>query len=378
MTQKTKTKTESVTLIKLPVQALREALSVFRKIAVKNNMPSLNCIIFEDGMMRASDLDQEVRWRGRIPASFRMALPLKELTESLKGPKGTETVVIGHHPEKPELAVVNHSHCKHTINQMPFNQVPAASYGVSPSDPVLFDKIDADLPDMHRAASKDENRYILNGVFFDREHGRLVATDGRRMLLIPCPEIKQLPESIIVPSKVASLLSCKPLKQRPASIQLAKRSREKNADTIAHFILGDGEWEITTKLIEGNYPNYQQVLPDWNAADTYTAFFNTAQAESILRFLKSLPKDDKGTTFAFDGPELTITHMKGDEGATIELSGIMTPNTDKQIKQMFNQAFLIDLLETGCRTWRMKDELSPLLATGQDQRKGIVMPLRLK
>lgn len=378
MTQNTQTETESVTLVKLPVQALREALSVFRKIAVKNSMPVLNCVFFEDGMMRASDLDQEVRWRGRIPASFRMALPFKELAEAVKGPKGTETVVIGHHPDKPGLAVVNHSQCKHTIKQMPFKEVPAASYGVNPGDPVLFDTLDADLPDLLRSASEDENRYILNGVFFDREYGRLVATNGRQMLIIPCGETKQLTESIVVPSKVASLLHCKPLKQRPASIQLAKRSRKKGADTIAHFILGDGEWEITTKLVEGNYPNYRQVIPDWDAADTYTAFFNKAQAEAIMRFLKSLPKDEKVTKLAFNGPELTITHMKGDEGATVELSGVMTPNTDKRIEAAFNHGYLVDALETGCLTWRLKDELSPLLATGQDQRKAIVMPLRLK
>ena len=109
----------------------------------------------------------------------------------------------------------------------------------------------------------DETRYVLNGVF-SAGNGELVATNGRMLALSRPPADPASPmPAFIVPSLVCHLLDDL-LPETPASATFTVYgdAPKKDEDFIAsHFSLACGHWQISGKLIDGNYPNYRQVIP---------------------------------------------------------------------------------------------------------------------
>lgn len=105
------------------------------------------------------------------------------------------------------------------------------------------------------AVSSDETRYVLNGIYVSFREGKMtfVATDGRRLAMVD--NDLEFPAShetdIIVPSKAINEL---------------QRMLGTEGDAVVHLSGNQisfevGESIIVSKLIEGNYPNYKQVIP---------------------------------------------------------------------------------------------------------------------
>jgi DNA polymerase-3 subunit beta len=106
------------------------------------------------------------------------------------------------------------------------------------------------------AVSDDETRYFMNGVYFERAVDGLamVATDGRRLAYIKRPITEGVPEfkGVIIPPKILSLVLHRG--QNEGLIELAVT--EKN------LFIKFGTYRLSTVLIEGQFPNYQKVIPE--------------------------------------------------------------------------------------------------------------------
>src|SRR5262245_34841334 len=122
------------------------------------------------------------------------------------------------------------------------------------------DKVKGMLKKTSFAISTDESRYVLNGIFFSLKEHKLtmVATDGRRLALVD-EEVDIAANSqgeFIVPAKAVNELNRLLTEQGTVEITFS--------DNQAAFTLKDDKGKgtlIITKLIEGNYPNYRQVIP---------------------------------------------------------------------------------------------------------------------
>jgi DNA polymerase-3 subunit beta len=110
------------------------------------------------------------------------------------------------------------------------------------------------------AISTDESRYVLNGIFISLKDHKMtmVATDGRRLALVD-EEVDVTETSqgeFIVPAKAVNELNR--LFQDKGEVEI------RYSENQASFNLKDDKGSsilIITKLIEGNYPNYRQVIP---------------------------------------------------------------------------------------------------------------------
>src|SRR5271170_660723 len=111
------------------------------------------------------------------------------------------------------------------------------------------------------AISTDESRYVLNGIFLSlKEHKiTLVATDGRRLALVD--EEVDIPEAsqgeFIIPTKTVNELTRLLGEKGELEIRFGENQ--------AAFTLSDDKGFtilIISKLVEGNYPNYRQVIPN--------------------------------------------------------------------------------------------------------------------
>src|SRR5882724_8485157 len=110
------------------------------------------------------------------------------------------------------------------------------------------------------AISTDESRYVLNGIYLSLKDHKMtmVATDGRRLALVD-EEVDIAGNNqgeFIVPAKAVNELTR--LLQEKGEVEIHY------AENQASFTLKDEKGSsvlIITKLIEGNYPNYRQVIP---------------------------------------------------------------------------------------------------------------------
>jgi len=106
------------------------------------------------------------------------------------------------------------------------------------------------------AVSDDETRYFMNGVFIEKIDGGLVlvATDGRRLSYVKKLFDATIPDfkGVIVPPKVLSLV----LKRAPDEGMIMIAVTDKS------IFFRFGSYKISSVLIEGQFPNYQKVIPE--------------------------------------------------------------------------------------------------------------------
>lgn len=104
------------------------------------------------------------------------------------------------------------------------------------------------------AVSSDSNRYIMTGCYLTKEDNLLymVATDGRRMSVCSCIDFSPDFTSAIIPVKIFSIIE--KLCQDEGNIEI-------NITDKTFFFKGYG-YEISSSLIEGQYPAWKKVIPD--------------------------------------------------------------------------------------------------------------------
>src|SRR5437667_3642096 len=137
---------------------------------------------------------------------------------------------------------------------------PLPKFNVDKQVVLPQEKIRSMLRKTSFAISTDESRYVLNGIFFSLKEHKLtmVATDGRRLALVD-EEVDVSDKSqgeFIVPAKAVNELNR--LLQEKGEVEVRYN------DNQAAITLKDEKGFsilIITKMIEGNYPNYRQVIP---------------------------------------------------------------------------------------------------------------------
>jgi DNA polymerase-3 subunit beta len=106
------------------------------------------------------------------------------------------------------------------------------------------------------AVSDDETRYFMNGVFFEKKEGKfdMVATDGRRLAYVEKPAADGAGDfpGVIIPPKILNVL----MKRAGDEGLLGVSITDKN------IFVSFGSYNLSSVLIEGQFPNYQRVIPE--------------------------------------------------------------------------------------------------------------------
>ena len=114
-----------------------------------------------------------------------------------------------------------------------------------------------------RAASHDDARPLLTGVLLSRVDGsiRMVATDSYRMAMRDLPGIAALPgeDDLLVPARALAELQRLP-SHRPAGDE--ENGTVGVAASTSEITFWQGRVQISTRLLEGRYPDYNQLIPD--------------------------------------------------------------------------------------------------------------------
>ena len=231
------------------------------------------------------------------------------------------------------------------------------------------------------AQSSDETRYILNGVYFNFQDGRLslVATDGRR-LAVTSKEMEIPAENagaIILPAKTVAELSRLLEKGGKVKISFTERkcSFQIATDKDAASGLVDSIY-LYSKVVEGNYPNYQQVIPK----ETHQRIKLERELFQQCVHRAALVCSDKANSvkIKLSSNLLEITAQSPDFGEAHESMAISYSGPDLQVA--FNPQFLMDPLRALTKDevfFEVKDEVSPGVFKTLENFVCVIMPVRL-
>jgi DNA polymerase III subunit beta len=225
------------------------------------------------------------------------------------------------------------------------------------------------------AISTDESRYVLNGIFFSLKEHKLtmVATDGRRLALVDEEvEIAERSQAdFIVPAKAVTELNR--LLQDKGEVEI------KFNENQAAYTLKDekgGATLVITKLIEGNYPNYRQVIPAETrerVALPREEFLHAMRRAEIMTSEKQ-----NSVKLAFIKNNLAITANTPEVGEARE--SIAINYKGKEMAIAFNPAYVIEPLNALTEDevfLELIDELSPGVLKVNGPFLYVVMPMRL-
>ncbi len=225
------------------------------------------------------------------------------------------------------------------------------------------------------AVSTDESRYVLNGIFISLKDHKMtmVATDGRRLALVD-EEVDISEKSageFIVPAKAVTELNR--LLQDKGDVEI------KFGENQASFALKDDKGFsvlVISKLIEGNYPNYRQVIPG-EAKERVP--LNREELVQALRRAEIMTSEKANSVkLAFGKNTLAITANSPEVGEARETMAVNYKG--KEIAIAFNPRYLIDALNALTEDevfFELIDELSPGVLKINGPFLYVVMPMRL-
>ncbi|MBN8456586.1 MAG: DNA polymerase III subunit beta [Verrucomicrobia bacterium] len=220
------------------------------------------------------------------------------------------------------------------------------------------------------AISTDETRYVLNGIFASFRDGKLtlVATDGRRLAMVDSD--LEFPAShetdVIIPTKAVQELQ-----------RLLGDAGEMTVSLTANQIsFAIGDTLLVSKLIDGNYPNYRQVIP--GDAIERVVISREALLETTRRV--SLLSSDKSNSIklVFNENQIEITANTPDVGEAQETLDVIYQG--KQMQIAFNPEFLqapLRALETDDVYLDLIDEMSPGVLRIEGTFLYVLMPMRV-
>jgi DNA polymerase-3 subunit beta len=226
------------------------------------------------------------------------------------------------------------------------------------------------------ATSPDESRQNLSGVYLEAQSSgklRLVSSDGHRLAIIErdvgITDAESWPHAIL-PKK--GLIEARKL--------LEKDEGETNFSLHGSTaVLKKGTTELSMRLVEGDFPDYQQVIP--KEKKNFVAFPREEFFGAIRRLLILTTERARGVKLQIEKEKMTVSVNTPDLGEGVE--EIEVENHGGNIIIGFNGRYLtevLNVLEEGSKiNLYLKDEVSPgLLQAGEDKDFSyIIMPMRI-
>ncbi len=222
-----------------------------------------------------------------------------------------------------------------------------------------------------RAASTDDARAVLTGVLLASEDDgvRMVATDSYRLA------VRDLPDSSVLASGQKVLIPGRALNELQRLMgdveELTVRFGEREATFEA------GSTRLTTRLIEGEFPNYRNLLPS-----SYPNLLTVSKASMMeaIRRVKILAQDSTPVRLTLGGDTVQLTAITQDVGNAVEEIDASYDGVEMTVA--FNPDYLaagIDAIDADDVTLATMDPMKPavLRGAGQDDYLYLLMPVRV-
>lgn len=336
-------------------------------LSPKTTLPALLNVLAEtvDGKLRLASTDLEMAANVMLPVEAEVdgaiAIPAQKLGEIVSSVDGEVSLEV-----KDGKVIVKAGRSRFSMIGTPKEEYPTLpAFADKGSFSVPGSELAAMVRKVVVAASDDESRHVLNGALWtsDGKTLTLVATDGRRLALTE-RKVQGIPEfSAIVPRKILQELA----RQAPENGEIAVAISE---SAIAFKF---GCTVLHSRLIEGSFPQYGQVVPSKSATEIAVS----VEAMRAVINRAALCSDTMKWTLASGKITLSAQNasMNFDDELVVEQTG-----PDMEIA--FNPEFVIAALAT-FDSERVRIGLdsggkpSLFRPVGDDAHQHVIMPMRI-
>jgi DNA polymerase III subunit beta len=330
---------------------------VARAVSTRGTVQVLSGILLRaDGdtlTLAATDMELSLRTTldARVEGDGAVVIPGKPLVELARLLPESD-VTIEYRPEEGTVQIVSGSYSSrlHVFNAEDFPRLPAVDAQLHSIDrEALLETVDR----VARSASRDESRPVLTGILVRFEAGKLVmvATDSYRLSVKETELGEAAPElEAIIPARALTELS------RLATGDTVELGVHEN-----HVVFGTGASDaadawLTTRRIDGQFPNYRQLLPE-----TFEVELTLPKSElaDVVRRASVLALRNSPLRLRLAEGELTVSAQTQDVGETQET--MPAAYTGEEFVIGFNAEFLRDGVDS---------------IVGDDVRVKLINPLR--
>jgi DNA polymerase-3 subunit beta len=353
---------------------LASALGVVaRAVSTRGAVQVLGGILLraEEGKLTLAATDMEISLRSsvgdEIAGDASVVVPGRLLTDLVRL-LPEETVTLAHEEGEGVLSVTSGSHSSrlNVYSAEDFPRLPPLDVALHRVETgALLETIDK----VGRAASRDESRPVLTGILvrFEGEQLVMAATDSYRLA------VKETPLSASGPDLEAII----PARALQELVRIASGSDDVGLGVHEnHVIFSAGEVWLTSRRIDGQFPNYKQLLPE-----TFEIEIDTPRAPllEVVRRAGLMAQRNAPLRLRFAEGELTISAQTQDVGEAVE--SIPVDFSGEALEIGFNPEFLREGLEAVAGdTVRLKliNRLRPgLVAAPEESFWYLIMPIRL-
>lgn len=365
----------------LLLKALAHAQGVVER---RNTIPILANVLLkaEKGALHLAATDMEIEIVETIAANVSQpgattapAAMLYDIVRKL--PEGAE-VELDCPPGKDQLTITaGRSHFK--LGCLPVDDFPAMATGDLPSQIELAASSLIHLIDRTKfAMSTEETRYYLNGIYLHAATSgkskmlRAVATDGHRLarMEIPLPAGGESMPGVIVPRKAVAEIR-KLLDETGGEVKLALSA------TKAQVVIG--AVILTTKLIDGTFPDYERVIPQGN--DKTLRVNSQILASAVDRVATISSEKTRAVKLSLDKGALKLSANSADAGGSAD-EELEVSYDSPPMEIGFNSKYLYEItqqIEGDAAELMLMDGASPTVVrdAGDASALYVLMPMRV-
>ncbi len=362
-------------------QNLHKGLAaVSASIPTKTTLPVLSNILLEarEGGVWMSGTDLDVAVRVQVPAEVENAgsltAPGKKLQEIARELPDRPVDVVAR-GDQLDLKCGRSSFKLNGLPSEEFPSLPVVDFGKGWT--VTGKELQSLIHHTSFAVSTEESRPILNGVLWELRDGRMqmVATNGHRLarMAVPAGPATTTSADFIVPP--AALQQVQRLFKAEDELEVARDGN--------HLGFRSAGTEVYTRLIEGTYPNYEQVIPKDNDK---VAIVEKSALESAVRRMAIVASDQTHRIrLVFDEGRVQLNVLTPDLGEGEDELDVQYDGAELEIG--FNANYLLEVLrymptEEVKLTFRAPERaatVEPVVAENEESMDYLclVMPLRL-
>jgi DNA polymerase-3 subunit beta len=365
---------------------LLRALAHIQSVAEKRNtIPILANVLIavREGRLSFTATDMEIAIVEEVAASTQRngattapAATLYDIVRKL--PEGAEVEL--DHPGGDAQLALRAGRFSTSLMALPVDDFPSMTAGQLPHRFHLPALTLRGLIDRTRfAISTEETRYYLNGIFLHavaldgQRVLRAVATDGHRLARVeePLPEGAESMPGVIIPRKTVGELR-KLLDEESGSVEVGL------SDTRIQFKVGT--ITLTSKLIDGTFPEYDRVIPRDN--DKVLRVGKADFAAAVARVAAISSERSRPVKMALEKNLLTLSAASPDQGTAVEeLDGDRVKYESTPLEIGFQARYLNDITDQIADNveFRFADGQAPTIVqdSGDDSALYVLMPMRV-
>lgn len=326
--------------VKLLKEDLLQGIQVVQNVvSPKATLPILSNMLVETkkDTLRLYTTDLDIGISCEIPVNIiedgAITIPAKRFSDIIKEFPSGDVII---HARKNNQIDIEGQNCKIKLLGLPKEEFPKFPEF---KDKEAIKVKQADLKEMFKmtafAVSHEESRYVLNGILVEITQNilRLVATDGRRLAKIERPLITPVTKevSFILPIKAIS----------EVSRNLKDDGEVVFVPGISQVMFDINGVLISTRIIEGDFPNYTQVIPKQMQTKIK---LNTAEFLAAIRRANLLSTPDfQAVKFELFKNKLVVSKTTPDIGESRE--EILVEYNGHEMIVGFNPQYMMDVLK---------------------------------